>query len=136
MDCIFCDILRTGEARWVAQRKDAVAFLPLDDGQLAPGHTLVVSREHAVGIQDVSLEALTATTALLQDVGRAMASAIGAPGVVVLNASGRHSGQSVDHLHFHVVPCWDDDAADFWPTDRSAHTPIPDVHIALASHLS
>ncbi|WP_216844115.1 HIT family protein [Phytoactinopolyspora alkaliphila] len=33
-----------------------------------------------------------------------------------LNASGPHSGQSVAHLHFHVVPRWPDDDADLWPS--------------------
>jgi histidine triad (HIT) family protein len=135
MDCVFCRILETGEARWVTRREDAVAFLPLPGAEIAPGHTLVVPREHAVGVQDVSPQALAATTALLQEVSRAMTRTIGAPGVVVLNASGPHSGQTVDHLHFHVVPCWEDDEAVFWPQERSAHARIPDVHVVLAAAL-
>lgn len=79
MGCVFCQILETGEARWVAQREDAVAFLPLPEGEIAPGHTLVIPREHAVGVQDASAQALAATTALLQEVSRAMTRAIGAP---------------------------------------------------------
>jgi histidine triad (HIT) family protein len=58
---------------------------------------------------------------LVQRVGRAMQRALGASGVVVLNASGRDSGQSVPHLHFHVVPCWPDDGVTHWPLGRSAH---------------
>ena len=135
MDCVFCGLIEFGEARWVARRDDAVAFLPLPEGEIAPGHTLVIPREHAVGIQDVSALALAATTALLQEVSRAMQLALGAPGVVVLNASGPHSGASVDHLHFHVVPCWEDDDAVFWPEQRSAHAPIPDAHLLLAAVL-
>jgi histidine triad (HIT) family protein len=50
-----------------------------------------------------------------------MTCSLGATGVVILNASGPDSGQSVGHLHFHVVPCWPDDQATFWPTDRSKH---------------
>ena len=135
VQCVFCGLMTTGEARWVAQQDEAVAFLPLSGGELAPGHTLVVPREHCVGVLDASPEALAATTALVQQVGQAMTSALGATGVVVLNASGPHSGQSVDHLHFHVVPCWPDDGADFWPVDRSTRPSIPDPHLLLAAEL-
>lgn len=135
MECVFCRVLETGDARWVAQREQAVAFLPLPGSEIAPGHTLVIPREHAVGVQDASPAALAATTSLLQEVSRAMTRTLDAPGVVVLNASGPHSGQSVDHLHFHVVPCWEDDGAVFWPSDRSAHAAIPDVHTVIGRAL-
>jgi histidine triad (HIT) family protein len=133
--CVFCHLMRTGTARWVAQDGDAVAFLPLADSLLAPGHTLVVPREHCVGVLDASATALSATTTLVQRVGRAMTRTIGSTGVVVLNASGPHSGQSVAHLHFHVVRCWPDDGAVYWPADRSARPAIPDVHLLLAAGL-
>ncbi|MGN6331278.1 MAG: HIT family protein [Motilibacteraceae bacterium] len=132
-ECVFCTLMETGEARWVHRGEDAVAFLPLPEGELAPGHTLVVPREHAVGVQDVSPEALASTSLLVQRVSHSMRDALGAPGVVVLNASGPSSGQSVDHLHFHVVPCWPDDGTDFWPVDRSSHPAIADVHQLLAN---
>jgi histidine triad (HIT) family protein len=134
--CVFCELMTTGEARWVAQCDDAVAFLPLPDGALAPGHTLVVPREHCVGVLDATPAALTATMELVQRVSRAMTDSLGATGVVLLNASGPHSGQSVDHLHFHVVPCWPDDGADFWPSSRSTHAPISAVHERIGAALA
>ncbi|WP_189319590.1 HIT domain-containing protein [Curtobacterium sp. ER1/6] len=42
------------------------------------------------------------------------------PGTVVLQASGTDAGQSVPHLHFHVVPCWSDDGTTHRPARRSA----------------
>jgi len=134
--CIFCSLLVRGDTRWVSQERDAVAFLPLPDTALAPGHTLVVPRAHVVGVLDASRDALIATTLLTQRVARAMTDALHATGVVVLNASGPHSGQSVNHLHFHVVPCWPDDGAVFWPSERSTHPPVEDVHHVLARALS
>lgn len=135
MGCVFCELMHTGVARWVAQEEAAVAFLPLPTGALAPGHTLVVPREHCVGVLDASAAALGATMLLVQRVGLAMQSTLGATGVVVLNASGPFSGQSVDHLHFHVVPCWQDDLATFWPSDRSEHQVLGEPHELLAAAL-
>ena len=133
--CVFCGLLVSGDARWVAQERDAVAFLPLPETALAPGHTLVVPRDHCVGVLDADPETLVATTLLAQRVARAMTTALGATGVVLLNASGPHSGQSVRHLHLHVVPCWPDDGAVFWPAERSAHPPIDEVHDVLSREL-
>ncbi|HEU5269253.1 MAG TPA: HIT domain-containing protein [Jatrophihabitans sp.] len=109
MSCVFCELLVSGEARWVAQESDAVAFAPLPADEFAPGHTLVVPRRHAVGVHDAEESDVVAVTVLVRRVSRAMVSALGASGVVVLNASGPNSGQTVPHMHFHVVPRWDDD---------------------------
>lgn len=133
--CVFCRLILDGTARWVVREGEAVAFLPRPGGELAPGHTLVVPRQHCVGVLDATTEDLTATALLVQRVGHAMTHALGATGVVVLNASGPHSGQSVDHLHFHVVPCWPDDEATFWPADHSRHQLDGDAHVLLARAL-
>lgn len=131
-ECVFCGLMLSGDAQWVKRDGDAVAFLPLPEGSLAPGHTLVVPRTHCVGVQDADPQALHAVIDLVQRVSRAMKSALGATGVVLLNASGAHSGQSVDHLHFHVVPCWADDEATFWPGETSVHAVAGDPRGLLA----
>ena len=107
--CVFCELMITGEARWVAQERFAVAFAPLPGDEFAPGHTLVVPRSHAVGVHDADDADVVAVATLIRRVSRAMVGALGASGVVVLNASGPNSGQTVGHMHFHVVPRWDDD---------------------------
>jgi histidine triad (HIT) family protein len=134
-ECVFCALMVAGDARWVHRGEDAVAFLPLPGSALAPGHTLVVPRAHCVGVLDAPADVLAATMALVQQVSQAMTRALDATGVVLLNASGPHSGQSVDHLHVHVVPRWPDDDADLWPADRSQHAEIPDVHEVLAAQI-
>lgn len=109
MACAFCELLDSGDARWVAREPAVVAFLPLEGSELAPGHTLVVPRKHAATLLDADEDDVTAAAALVRRVSRAMVTGLDATGVVVLNASGPGSGQTVPHLHFHVVPRWDDD---------------------------
>lgn len=121
LGCVFCELLAgEGDAEWIAYGDEASALLPTS-GVLAPGHTLVISNEHAVGIQDVSTSGLQEVALLVQRVAQRMRDSIGATGVNVLNASGPHSDQSVDHFHFHVVPRWSGDELDTWPGGRSTH---------------
>ncbi|PZE68857.1 HIT family protein [Curtobacterium sp. MCBD17_021] len=133
-DCVFCRVIATDDPDtvWIEREPAAVAFRPLPGSELAPGHTLVVPREHAAGLLDVSPDALRATTLLAQQVGRAMRAALGATGVVVLSATGADAGQSVAHLHLHVVPCWPDDGVLRWPERRSAHVVDGDAAVMLA----
>lgn len=134
-DCVFCEILQGAPAKWVAQNKKAVAFLPLPEGSLAPGHTLVLPRKHSLGVLDTEEDDLSATMELVSNIGRAMKKSLGADGVVILNASGAATGQSVPHLHFHVVPCWEDDEVTFWPSEKSAHLVEGEVHELLFASL-
>jgi len=136
MSCVFCELLKTGEARWVVLEPDAVAFLPLPADEFAPGHTLVVPRRHSVGVHDADERDVVAVAALVRRISRAMVSALGATGVVVLNASGPNSGQTVAHLHVHVVPRWDDDEETLpWLRQRSTRSLTAPAHQLLAAAL-
>jgi histidine triad (HIT) family protein len=136
MSCVFCELMRTGEARWVAREPDAVAFAPLPADEFAPGHTLVAPRRHSVGIHDADERAVVAVAVLARRVSRAMVSALDATGVVVLNASGPNSGQTVAHLHVHVVPRWDDDEETLpWLRQRSTRSLPAPAHQLLAAEL-
>jgi histidine triad (HIT) family protein len=124
MSCTFCHLIEAGDVPWLVREDRAAAFPPLPGGELAPGRTLVIPTAHSLGVIDAPPADLAAAMALVQRVGRAMHAALGATGIVVLNASGPDSGQSVAHLHFHVVPCWADDEVTFWPASRSG-TSLP-----------
>lgn len=102
-ECIFCRIVR-GEipATVVYQDDDVVAFRDIQPA--APLHVLIVPREHIP-----SLHALTAEhhdlAATLLDAARKVAEQEGAVerGYRVATNVGQWGGQSVGHLHFHVL---------------------------------
>ncbi len=70
----------------------------------ADGHTLVIPRAEAEYIYDIPPAALAALALTTQRVARAVQKAFDAPGILIAQLNGRAAGQSVFHLHFHIVP--------------------------------
>ena len=107
-DCIFCKIL-AGEIPSVRvyEGPSCVAFL--DVNPMAKGHVLVVPRRHWQDLASVPVaEAgdVAAFSELMHTV-RAIAKAAvraGWDGANVLQCTGESAGQTVGHLHFHVIP--------------------------------
>lgn len=123
--CLFCDLIAgDGFAEWIWRGDTASALAP--PGSNWPGHTLVISNEHAIGVQDAPSDAMQAVVTLVQHISRRMTDVFGATGVNILNASGLGSGQSVDHLHFHVVPRWADDGMNLWPRGQQSSYELDD----------
>ncbi len=135
--CVFCAIVAgTEPATVIAANDGVVAFLPRPQGWLAPGHVLVIPREHVVDIFDASVEDLAQVAQMSKRVAEALVSELGAGGVNVLNASGPDSEQSVLHLHFHVVPRWKNDGPTTWPEKRSGPSVPEGFADRLALHLT
>jgi histidine triad (HIT) family protein len=117
-DCIFCKLVR-GEvpSARVLETDRAVAFL--DIGPLNPGHVLVVPKEHHESLPEMPDDLAAATAALLPRLCRAVRRATGAEGLNVLTNTGRVAGQSVDHIHWHIIPRHPGDALRWpWPAGR------------------
>lgn len=107
---IFARILR-GEipAHKVLENEHTLAFM--DVMPQAPGHTLVIPKAAAENVFDLDPAVLAATILDVQRVARAVKDAFQAPGVMIAQLNGAAAGQSVFHLHFHVIPRYD--GADF-----------------------
>jgi histidine triad (HIT) family protein len=100
---VFARILR-GEipAHKVCEDEHTLAFM--DVMPQADGHTLVIPKAPAENILDLPPGALAATILTTQRVARAVKQAFDAPGILIAQLNGSAAGQSVFHLHFHVVP--------------------------------
>ena len=103
---VFALILRGDlPAHKVFEDKKCLAFMDLMPQ--SPGHTLVIPRAPAVDLFDLPTEDLTHTLAVTQRVARAVKDAFDAPGVMLAQLSGPEAGQTVFHVHFHIVPRWE-----------------------------
>lgn len=100
---IFAKILR-GEipAHKVLEDDDVLVFM--DVMPQAPGHTLVVPKSASRNILDADAASLSKLLPVTQRVARAVKAAFAADGVSIFQYNETAGGQSVFHLHIHVVP--------------------------------
>jgi histidine triad (HIT) family protein len=99
----FARILR-GELPKFAVFEDDLTLAFLDIMPAVEGHTLVIPKEAAVTIHDVSPEGAAAVIRTTQKVAAAVKKAFNAPGIMLVQLNGAEAGQSVPHLHFHILP--------------------------------
>ena len=102
-DNIFGKILR-GEipAHKVYEDEHTLAFM--DVMPQGEGHTLVIPKAPSRGLLDAEPQALGALIATVQRVGRAVKAAFAADGLTVFQYNEPAGGQTVFHLHVHLVP--------------------------------
>jgi histidine triad (HIT) family protein len=100
---IFARILR-GELPKVAVYEDATTLAFMDIMPSVEGHVLVIPKEPAESILDLSPEGAAAVMATTQRIARAVKKALAVPGVMLVQLNGAAAGQSVPHIHFHVLP--------------------------------
>jgi histidine triad (HIT) family protein len=100
---VFARILR-GEipAHKVFEDEHTLAFM--DVMPQADGHALVIPKAEAENLFDLPAPALSATILTTQRVARAVQKAFASPGILIAQLNGSAAGQSVFHLHFHVLP--------------------------------
>lgn len=101
-DCIFCSIIEGHiPANRVYEDDDAIAFM--DRTQTVPGHVLIVPRQHAANLFEVDPDAYARLFAVTARVARAVKAALHPPAMAILQNNGREAGQTVDHLHVHIL---------------------------------
>ena len=114
-NCVFCRII-AGQIPSTKVYEDAHTFAFMDIGQVNPGHVLVAVKPHVeniFGLDDGLAAAVFRATA---HVARAVHAAFAPQGVSIYQANGAAAGQTVLHLHIHVVPRWDSDGMNLtWP---------------------
>lgn len=99
----FAKILR-GEIPSHKVHEDEHTLAFMDVMPQTDGHTLVIPKTEAENLFDVPAEALTATILTTRRVALAVRKAFDAPGVMIAQLNGRSAGQTVFHIHFHVIP--------------------------------
>jgi len=124
--CVFCKIV-AGEipSKKVYEDDDIIAILDLSQAQ--KGHTLVIPKKHF----DTFLDADTKTAMHVAEVCQSLAIKIKnnlhADGVNILNNSYEAAGQTVMHMHVHIIPRYKDDDLQINFVDHSDKYNLDDV---------
>jgi histidine triad (HIT) family protein len=100
---IFAKILR-GEIPSHKVYEDADTLVFMDAMPQAPGHTLIVPKAKSRNLLDADPDVLAGMGPVVQRVARAVKAAFAADGVTVVQFNEPASGQTVFHLHYHVIP--------------------------------
>ncbi len=100
---VFAKILR-GEIPCVKLYEDDKTLAFMDVMPQAEGHALVISKEKAENILDLSQDGATALIATTQKIAKAVKKGLNPPGIMLAMLNGAPAGQSVFHVHFHVIP--------------------------------
>jgi len=103
---IFARILR-GEvpAHKVYESDRALAFM--DAMPQSEGHTLVIPKTNARNLFDIEPDALADLVKTTQYVAKAVRKAFNPDGMRIIQFNEPAAGQTVFHIHFHIVPCYE-----------------------------
>ena len=102
-DNIFAKIIRDDIPSFkVYEDERTLAFM--DVMPQVPGHTLVIPKYPAENLLDIDPDYLASTIQVTQTVAAAVKTAFEAPGIMIAQLNGSAAGQSVFHLHFHIIP--------------------------------
>ena len=102
-DTIFSKILR-GDIPCHKVYEDDLVFAFLDIGPLSYGHTLVIPKEEAATVDQLSDESAAAVGRVLPRLCRAIKAVTGADQFNILQNNGPMAHQAVFHVHFHIIP--------------------------------
>jgi histidine triad (HIT) family protein len=107
-DCLFCKIAE-GEipSYKVYEDKEVLGFL--DINPRAPGHTIVIPKAHYETILDAPEETMGPLWIAVRKVAAHVKEKLGADGLTVGINHGAVSGQTIPHLHIHIIPRFEGD---------------------------
>ena len=102
-DCILCKIA-AGEIPSATVYEDEDFRAILDLGPAAKGHTLVIPKNHSDNLLTIDSKTAQRALTVISKTANAVKEAMGCDGINVVQNNGEAAGQTVHHLHFHIIP--------------------------------
>ena len=111
-DCLFCKIIK-GEipSKKIYEDKDVVAFL--DIAPLADGHTVIIPVNHYENLLDFPENEMEKFFSVVKQLSGTLKSKLNADGFNILQNNYKAAGQIVFHMHYHIIPRWENDNKPF-----------------------
>jgi histidine triad (HIT) family protein len=112
--CIFCKIINKDIPADIVFEDDlVVAFL--DIKPVSRGHVLVVPKKHTADVLSATDDVLIDLMPKVKKIAQALVKTVGADGINISANNGAASGQIIFHLHFHLIPRFNNDHLPPWP---------------------
>ncbi|MDE7326114.1 MAG: HIT family protein [Lachnospiraceae bacterium] len=107
-NCIFCK-LASGEIPSTTLYEDEDFRVFLDIAPAVKGHAIVLPKRHMADLLAIEADTAKKILPVVSKTAGAMKKALGCDGINILQNNGEAAGQSIFHLHFHVLPRYQDD---------------------------
>lgn len=136
MDCLFCKIVGGAlPAARVLETDQAVAFL--DIHPVNPGHVLLLPKAHHATLSELPDDLAAALAAQLPRLCRAVRTATHADGLNIVVNHGAVAGQTIDHVHWHIIPRHARDAVNWpWPHINYQGDELAQIQARITAELS
>lgn len=102
MDCLFCKIIN-GEIPSKKVYEDDLVYAFYDISPIAPVHFLVIPKQHISGAADITPENSQVVAHIFEVIAKLAKQLDMGDGFRVITNNGDNAGQTVKHLHFHVI---------------------------------
>ena len=132
-DCIFCGILDGSiPSRKIYEDEETLAFL--DAFPAASGHTLVIPKKHSADIHSIDARSYGTVASTAKKVADILTSKLDCDGVSIFQMNREAGGQTVFHLHIHVVPRFKgDDLQKPWKVQATTQESLETTHRRILS---
>ena len=107
-DCIFCKIAN-GQIPSKTLYEDEDFRVILDLGPATEGHALILPKEHAANLFELSEDLASKALVVAQKMAVRMKKVLGCEGLNLVQNNGEAAGQTVSHFHIHVIPRYEND---------------------------
>lgn len=107
-NCIFCKIIN-GDIPSKTLYENEEFKVIFDIAPASKGHVIILPKYHAENIFELPEEVVAKSFVMAKKVATVLKSVLKCDGINILQNNGEAAGQTVFHLHIHVIPRWDND---------------------------
>ena len=129
-NCLFCKIIK-GEIPSYKIYEDEYTYAFLDIAKDIYGHTVVISKNHSTNLMDTDNKDLYHIMDTIKKISTYYKNKCDFDGINILNNNGEAAGQSVLHLHFHILPRFNKDNAFDYKPSHNVNWSLEEAHNKL-----
>lgn len=134
--CIFCKIIK-GDIPSSVLYEDEDFKVILDISPAAKGHAIILPKKHITNIFELEDDIAGKVLIVAKKVATALQNELGCDGVNLLQNNGEAAGQSVFHIHFHLIPRYHGDNVKIsWIAGKYEDGEAKDLAEKIAKHIN